>query len=88
MIKLQSLLSEESTSKTINEKEIYKGLKLDTRYPKTQPIKDLGFKLTDDESINIGDIIWNEYTGKLTRAESPLTSDYVKKSTLWKVVKK
>jgi hypothetical protein len=72
----------------IKEEEIYKGLKLGTKYSKTQPIKDLGFELIDDESINAGDIIWNEYTGKLTRAEFPLTSDYVKNSTLWKVIEK
>ena len=66
----------------------FEGLNIGSKYPKTAPIKQLGFSLVEDEDVKKGDIVWSEYTGKLYRIGHDLTSDQLKNTPLWKVVKK
>lgn len=66
----------------------FEGLNIGSRYPKTAPIKELGYSLVDDEDVKEGDVVWSEYTGKLYRIGHDLTSDHLKRTPLWKVVKK
>lgn len=67
------------------EKEVYKGLEIGTKYPKTDVIKKLGFELTDDEDTKKGDLVWDEYTGKLDRLQNDLSANQIKNTTMWKV---
>lgn len=67
--------------------EVVDGLNLGMTYHQSQPIKDLGFKLTDDEGVEPGDIIWSEDDGVLMRIKHPYTAEEFKKTMLWKVVK-
>ena len=76
-----------SSKKGYNIAEDLQGLNIGAQYPKTEIIKQLGYSLVDDEDANEGDIVWSEYSGKLQRLKHSLTSDQLKSTPLWKVIK-
>jgi hypothetical protein len=70
----------------INENE--EELKIGKIYSSTEPIKNLGYILTDKENVKKGDLVWNEHTGKLFKLNSDLTSKQLQNTMLWKLIKK
>ncbi len=58
--------------------EVWKGLKLGTKYSDLRKIEDLGFVTTQDDDGKEGDLLWSSYDGRLYRLPCDLDARDIK----------